>query len=366
MVTSNQAKSRNNRNDKVKPELTDMNVQYLGMLAKKLKILSYHDVVKFTRRQLTDCITSSYPNLGTQEQMAYSLKKYFLNKHWKESRTETLKNIDVKYWSDWSSKKTAELADKEDNQATENKEVENWKTQDEIIRWRDEQKDKYEATGDKTAYNRYVLLAMTTLQPPLRNDFYCTCKWLSNPKDDNGTDNYVLLQTKRGKKSGMYIVNNDKVTNKAPQYKSPSYKHLPIESDELVDILFKFKEAQERTYIFETMDNKQYSNETIYQVLLYRPFKLNFHILRSSYITAVYIKYPNDNRVQKKLAKQMRHDREMAMTKYYKKSELYKQREEAIEDAVEIVDTDEKQNMIQQIYSKLTNEEIMFLSKLIK
>ena len=63
-------------------------------------------------------------------------------------------------------------------------------------------------------HNQYLLLSLLVLQPPLRTHFYSSAILTkSNQAKPDDKNNYVLLKHTLGKDRGLYLVNNDKVSN---------------------------------------------------------------------------------------------------------------------------------------------------------
>ena len=64
----------------------------------------------------------------------------------------------------------------------------------------------------KEQHLKYLLLNMLVYQAPLRTSFYNTAKFIRLKDDNNGEDNYVLIN-RRGRVKVSYIVNKDKASN---------------------------------------------------------------------------------------------------------------------------------------------------------
>ena len=351
MVTKNEIKTKNQTKQDKKPELTKTNIKQLKMISKKMNIENYEELTKNTNRKIHDSINKYYENVGTREQIAYSVKKLLMVEHWEGTRQQTAKHRDVKYWSEKSSGLTSELQTIEDKQEKTHNEKENWKTQAEIITIRDNIKQEIETEKNElkkyTIENRYLLLCMLTMQPPLRTNFYESCKIIKSSKDINETDNLLLLSKKGIKLTAMYIINNDKVTERQQKFKLKENKEIIIENEELIKILHDDYENRPRLYLFETHDKKPYKN--INETLLHKPLKINFDICRSSYITNFYKIHPY-KKERSELARQMRHDMDTAYTKYNKRT----------------TETDFKDDaMIKSIFSKISKEEKEYLLSLL-
>ena len=350
-ITKEEIRTKNKTKQDVKPTLTATNIKQLKMLAKKMDIDNYEGLAIFTNRQIIDAINKNYPNIGTREQIAYSIKKMQLINHWTETRQQTGKQRDVKFWTEKSSGLSAELEKIEEQQEKTNQEIHNWKSQSDIIKIRDEVEKQIDQQKNPikrhTLQNRYILLSMLTMQPPLRKDFYETCNIIKSKKENNDIDNYLVLSNKGKKKTAMYIVNNDKVTERHSKFKLTEYKEIEIDNDELIDLLHEDYTNRPRKYLFETHDNKRYKNIT--ETLLHKPFKLNFDICRSSFITYFYKKYPY-KRERIYLAQKMRHDMDTAYTKYNKRTTISSFKDDII---------------IKSIFNKISKEEREYLLTLL-
>jgi hypothetical protein len=274
---------------------------------KRLKMVERFDTRFATSdsKKLYEGLRKRYSNDGTLSVICYSLKKYFLL---------SKKNEKSNFWGE----KGAELANDVNKQEAKNEltgnEINNWKTQEQILNIMNN--IKLITNTDK---NRFLLLAMTTLQPPLRKAFYQSVKFLDDLKKNNGKDNYLFLQPPSAGKS-YYIVNNDKVS-KYDAFNKNESKFIEIENEMFIKLLMKSYLSNPREYVFEMDDKQPYSMDSISRVLLERPFKLNFNILRSSYITN-YFNLPDNQYLaaRQKLAQKMRHSPDQAEKSYFKRN----------------------------------------------
>lgn len=283
-----------------KPELNASDIDRLKMVAR------FDTRFETTNSdKLLEGLKKRYENKGTLSVLCYSLKKYFAIKNKKEK---------ADYWGEKGATLATEVNQIEAKNELTGNEIKNWKTQDEIINIMNH--IQFINNADK---NRFLLLAMCTLQPPLRKSFYQSVKFLDNIKKNDGKSNYVFLQPPNKGKS-YYIVNNDKVT-KYPQFDKDEAKKIEIDDENLIILLMKSYAANPRVYVFEIDDKTPYSMDSISRTLLEKPFGLNFNILRSSYITH-YFNHPDHNYLEARqiLAKKMRHGIDIAMKAYYKRN----------------------------------------------
>lgn len=255
--------------------------------------------------KLYDALRKRYGNDGTLAVICYSLKKYF-------------DIIDKENKADYFGKKGAELSMSVNNQEAKNEltgnEIKNWKTQDQILKIMN-----HIDLITQTDKNRFLLLAMTTMQPPLRKAFYQSVQFLFNLKEDNKKDNYIFLQPPNKGKS-FYIVNTDKVS-KYEKFNTPENKIIEINNPALIQLLMRSYLEYPRKYVFQMDDDQPYTMNSISKVLLENPFKLNFNILRSSYITN-FFNIPDNNFMQARidLSKKMRHSVDKQQLNYFKRN----------------------------------------------
>ena len=164
-----------------------------------------------------------------------------------------------------------------------------------------------------TDYMRFLILALCTMQPPLRKSVYHGLKFLTNANKNNKKDNYLLLQKDL---PSYFIINKDKVS-KYDKFKTPESMHIPIENKDLVNMLWNSYKKVKRDYVFCKDDLTPYTMMSFTKNLLETPFDLNFNILRSSYITEFY----NGHQSMKErdaLARKMRHHSNVAYKNYFK------------------------------------------------
>ena len=70
----------------------------------------------------------------------------------------------------------------------------------------------YEDITNYEEHQRYLLLSLLILQPPIRTSYYTSCKIIRSKKENDKINNYLLI-SKRGKNSAKYIINKDKASN---------------------------------------------------------------------------------------------------------------------------------------------------------
>lgn len=260
----------------------------------------FPDFDTMSTNQLYKELNKKYPNRGTLNVISYTLKKFF---------SEIGEDNKAEFWGNIGAELGREVNKIESKNELTNNEKENWKTQEEILNIMNSIK-----ILNRADYNRFLVLAMTTHQPPLRKGFYHSVKFLFNSKLNNGKDNYLLLQKPPLK--SYYIVNNDKVSRHEKFTKDDSV-FIEIDNKDLINLLWKSYNSNKRKYVFENENQKPYTLGSFSKVLLERPFNLNFNILRSSYVTAFYKEHGNLE-ARKSLAQKMRHSADVGHLNYYK------------------------------------------------
>ena len=101
---------------------------------------------------------------------------------------------------------------------------------------------------------------MLVLAPPLRPDYYLTCKFIFNEKENNHINNYIWI-TKRGKLKVNYIVNQDKVSKTKVYNMNKKLSTISIENDKLVKLINESYKKYPRNYLLE-IDDKPITHAT--------------------------------------------------------------------------------------------------------
>lgn len=247
-------------------------------------------------------LNDRYPNRGTFSVICYTLKKFF---------SETRNQKKAEFWGDAGRKLSEEVNQQELRSELTNNEIKNWKSQKEIMKIMNNIDIK-----NRTDYNRFLLLAMCTFQPPLRKEFYQSLRFVLDKNKVDKKCNYILLQ--KDPQKCYYIINFDK-NSKYEKFNQVENMLVEIEQPDLVKLLWNSYEQNPREFVLETCDGKQYSMNSICIVLLERPFHLNFDILRSSYVSNFYQHNPYPLERQE-LARKMRHSVDIAEKSYLKRA----------------------------------------------
>lgn len=155
--------------------------------------------------------------------------------------------------------------------------------------------------SDVTSSTHYkkLMLGLIVLQPPLRANFYQTCRIIVDPAQNNGIYNYILLTDNKI----SFIVNYDKVSTYAN-----TKNIISVESVELVELIHNSIKAHPREFLFETEKREMLTEDKLLKLLRSSSNNpgLTFSQARSNYVTWF---YKNNKCLSKreKLAELMRH-----------------------------------------------------------
>jgi len=197
----------------------------------------------------------------------------------------------------------------EDKQEQSNRELINYRPLSYFINILQEKVDEFET-------DPYLFLMMLTLQPAVRASFYNNASFITQEKQNNKIDNFILINKKT--KKVFYIINDDKV-KKGKQYSIDKNTHIEIESDILKNQLRISYDLNPRTYLFEN-DGNPYAYSTLLR-WLHKITGLNgtsINMFRSAHVNQLYHNPKATTTDKKKLAQQMRHSIEIAEKSYKK------------------------------------------------
>jgi len=292
------------------------------------------------------------------------------NEKWSDNSKQVLLFTVAKYLKLFGNKKYADLYSKKGHEYMEkNIKHENQNKQDEkeIENYRNHQyfenilnNINYDEIKSIKSHYEYLLLSLLVLQPPIRTSFYTTAKFLRKKDDNDNNNNYVWI-TKRGIIKCYYIINNDKVKN-TREYSNKNLSKIEIENKNLCNLIYDSFIKFPRKYLFEH-NEKPISQNTILNYLrnITNVDKINFDIMRSSYINYFYEKNRSMDEKQK-LSNQMRHSVITQQRNYLKvdkdKDELNDQEKDLkiIELQNEIINLNKKIQELQKL--EIKNEDI--------
>lgn len=160
---------------------------------------------------------------------------------------------------------------------------------------------------------QFLLLNLLVLAPPLRTSFYVSCKIITDKKDNDNLNNFILI----GKHNIKYIVNKDKVSN-TKTYLNKNHSIIPIENQQLVKLINDSYQKYPREYLLE-IDDEPITHMTYLDWLrkISGVKLINNNIMRSSYINWF---YDNNKSLssREKLALEMRHSVPTSQRNYLK------------------------------------------------
>ena len=176
----------------------------------------------------------------------------------------------------------------------------------------------YDKIQTKKAHMEYLLLNLLTFQPPLRTDFYVTCKIIRRKDDNNKKDNFIHLN-RQGKLKCSIIINSDKASNYRIYSMNKNLSSIDIIDDNLAKLINLSYDKYPRTYLFENENNKPISQMTIRSYLrnITGVTGLTFNIMRSSFVNWFY-EHHKDFTSRTKLSFLMRHSYMTALKNYRK------------------------------------------------
>ena len=214
-----------------------------------------------------------------------------------------------KLYSDISTAIQKQVSNKAKEQVMDDKRKANFVCFDDIVKRRDELRDRFRAdkTDNKTNL-LYVLLSLYTYQAPLRQDWKDVI--ITKKKPPVKTQQNYLWNNK------ILFLNHDKVVKNA-------YGRAQIEiSKELQDVITESLEAFPRKYVLSLINdgNKPLGKQNFERLLgeIFAPKKLSVDLLRSSYITDKYDNKAFSLKDKEELAKLMRHSASTANENYNK------------------------------------------------
>lgn len=303
-------------------------------IIKKNKIMPFSELHKQRYKQLYNYLINSKIYNDINEDTYITKKKRYLmgiiedNKKWGDSSKKGLLFMCARFLNNSNEKRYSKLYSqagynlKVDIEQHENLNLMDMKEIDNIREYKyfNNILDNinYEAITTQTEHYKYLLLSMLILQPPVRTSFYTSCKFIRTIAENNGIDNYILIN-RRGKLKISYIINNDKASSYKVYKMNKNLSTIAIINDKLIKLINDSYIKYPRVYLFENDKNKSISSTTLLTYLrsITNITQINFNMMRSIYITEAYLK--NINYAQKlELSHQMRHSIGTASQNYNK------------------------------------------------
>lgn len=262
--------------------------------------LESFDWIKDNHKQIHEYIEDSYTNLNTKKshintlsQILKKLKKTKLYKDYSEEATNL-------------NKKSVEI---QEAQETKPDRIEDFVCFDDIVKRREELKKVFEKNSSEKNNLKYLMLALYTLQPPIRQE-YREMEIVNKkpPKDEN---NYLW------DRNGKYtvVINNDKVS------KTYGRAEFPL-SEELNKIIRTSLEEFPREWVLSLLrdGNRPLGKQNFERLMreIFDPKSVGVDLIRSAYITAHYNNPKFTLKDKKELAIKMRHSASIAEQAYRK------------------------------------------------
>lgn len=120
----------------------------------------------------------------------------------------------------------------------------------------------YDELKTKNEKERYILLDLTVLQPPIRTSVYSDLE-LSINRKFNDTDNYLWLPDEYDAPQAYFYINKGK-TATSEKYSKEEFKLVRIEDRKLRDLLHKFlNDYHQNIYLFQNRYGKPISTDKI-------------------------------------------------------------------------------------------------------
>ena len=262
-------------------------------------------------RKLLSFIENSDYSIGTKKYLFFMVGRYlqiFKNRYY------------MKYLQAGTDLRTEIDQDETRNQKDE-KELEYSLSHNQLLEIVEKLKPSYTEMSYKE-HMQYLILCMSTLEAPLRTDFYVSAKMIKTKKQDDGESNYVFINHKT--KQIQYIINTDKVSSTKFYKMNPKYKFIDIEDSFLKDLLFYSYAQYPRKFLLQREQNDESITAQTYRAWLRKVTEsklINQDMMRSAYVTWYYNKYASMGK-REELAHKMRHSYMSAHSYYYKDEQI--------------------------------------------
>lgn len=173
-----------------------------------------------------------------------------------------------------------------------------------------------ENTKDKESQG-YLFLALLTLQPALRSNFYNSAMIIESIRDNDKKNNFVYIN--RSTNKVKFIVNDDKVKN-TMQYGNGKHTIIDVESRELSDLIIDSFDSDYRLYLFDNDDAEPINYSTLLRKLrkITKLPGITVNMFRSAHVNELYNKSGTTQNQKKALALKMRHSLSAAQAFYFK------------------------------------------------
>lgn len=324
---------------------------YLITLDTKFKTLAPEDyLIKFNKRNLISIINK---NTNWSDSSKESI--FFTVARWLELNKPT--DNFIKQFKELGYKLKVKRDEQEGENQPDQKEKENIQPFDYFINILNDIKP--DEIISRVKHYEYLILALLTLQPPVRTSFYTSAKITNTLKNLSSNENYIYIKNEQA----FYIVNKDKVSNTKKYNSKGELNYIDITDKKLIKILNDSILKYNREYLFESNQNGPIKQETLLKYLrnITNLKAINIDMMRSIYITNFY-KENKTYKAREELSLKMRHSVPCAMKHYFKISdtpndeneELKQVKDENIKLTIRIKELEQE---LQQLKEKATTDE---------
>ena len=287
-------KTKNNDWSKHHENLYSMLYNYMN---KNFKNINEYSFINENKRQLLSIIEKN-TNWGasSKESLFFMIARFLM--------IDNPNDKYVKLYQEAGFKLLQENRAKENENQQDEKEIENYKPHNYFIDILNSV--NVDDIKTKIGHYQYLLLALLTYQPPLRTNFYVSAKIIRSMKENDKTNNFILI-TRKGSIKIFYIVNDDKVSKTKIYAMNKNLSYIKLEDNNLIKLINDSYEKYTREYLFE-VNNKPISQTTYLNWLrkITEVSQINNDIMRSSYVNWFY-EHNKKLSDREKLAFQMRH-----------------------------------------------------------
>jgi hypothetical protein len=232
------------------------------------------------------------------------------------------------------------------------KEVENFRHHQYFVDLIEAMKERSQLGNQTQLQNmKYLLLVILTYQPPLRTSFYTSALVISQKKENDNLNNFVLINRRGGHLKVQFIVNKDKASNYKTYKMNKNLSYIDV-SEEASKAINESLVNFPRNHLFE-INEKPITQSTLLNWLreITGVSKIDIDIMRSSYITWYHETHPKYID-RDKLSKVMRHSQATALRNYKKVFDVAQEPEEELKNCNQIMA--QKELQIRDLQNKLT------------
>lgn len=245
--------------------------------------------------------------------------------------------------------------EQEGHNTLDEKELDNFRHHDYFVNLINAMKEQSQRGNQTQLQNmKYLLLVILTYQPPLRTSFYNSALIISQKKENDGLNNFVLINRRGGFVKAQFIVNKDKASNYKMYKMNKNLAYIDV-SEEATKAINESLINFPRNFLFE-LNDKPVAQSTLLNWLrdISGVPKIDIDIMRSSYITWYHETHPKYID-REKLSKVMRHSQSTALKNYKKVFNNIKEPEEQLLNCNQLMA--QKEIQIRELQNKLSSYE---------